>query len=67
MSTTNYGLWYQGRQELDRVLDIHVFVDVHRVGDLDHRISTSGYVFNLSGGEINWMSKRQFVLALSTT
>jgi hypothetical protein len=24
------------------------------------------YVFNLFGGEISWMSKRQFVVALST-
>jgi phosphoribosyl-AMP cyclohydrolase len=36
------------------------------VGDLDHKISTSGYVFNLFGGEISWMSKRQVVVALST-
>jgi hypothetical protein len=27
----------------------------------------SGYVFNLFGQEINWMSKRQAVVALSTT
>jgi hypothetical protein len=40
------------------VLDIHGFVDVDWVGDLDHRISTSGYVFNLFGGEISWMRKR---------
>jgi hypothetical protein len=41
--TTSYGLCYQGRPGLDRVLD--------------HRRSTSGYVFNLFGGEINWMRK----------
>eukprot|EP00253_Pinus_taeda_P007147 PITA_07147 len=34
---------------------------------LDQRISTSGYVFNLFGGAINWMSKKQSVVALSTT
>jgi phosphoribosyl-AMP cyclohydrolase len=33
---------------------------------MDHKISTSGYVFNLFGGEISWMSKRQVVVALST-
>jgi hypothetical protein len=49
------------------VLDIHGFVDADWAGDLDHRRSTSGYVFNLFGGEINWMRKRQFVVALSTT
>jgi hypothetical protein len=34
---------------------------------MDRRRSTSGYVFNLFGGEINWMRKRQDVVALSTT
>jgi hypothetical protein len=29
--------------------------------------SRSGYVFNLFGGEISWMSKRQVVVELSTT
>jgi hypothetical protein len=65
--TTNYGLCYQGRPGLDRVVDIHGFVDADWVGDLDRRRSTSGYVFNLFGGEISWMSKRQVVVALSTT
>jgi hypothetical protein len=36
-------------------------------GDMDRIRSTSGYVFNLFGGEISWMSKRQAVVALSTT
>ena len=49
------------------MLDIHGFVDADWAGDLDRRISTSGYVFNLFGGEISWMSKRQAVVALSTT
>jgi phosphoribosyl-AMP cyclohydrolase len=49
------------------VVDIHGFVDVDWAGDMDHRRSRSGYVFNLFGGAINWMSKRQVVVALSTT
>jgi hypothetical protein len=49
------------------VLYIHGFVDAYWVGDLDHRRSTSGYVFNMFGGAISWMSKRQVVVALSTT
>jgi hypothetical protein len=65
--TTSYGLCYQGRPRLDRVVDIHGFVDADWAGDLDHRRSTSGYVFNLFGGAISWMSKRQAVVALSTT
>eukprot|EP00253_Pinus_taeda_P023287 PITA_23287 len=31
------------------------------------RRSTGGYVFNLFGGVVSWMSKRQSVVALSTT
>ena len=49
------------------MLDIHGFVDAEWAGDLDRRRSTSGYVFNLFGGEISWMRKRQDVVALSTT
>ena len=49
------------------MLNIHGFVDADWVGDLDHRRYTSGYVFNLFGGAISWMSKRQAVVALSTT
>jgi hypothetical protein len=55
--TTSYGLCYQGRPGLDKVLDIHGFVDANWAGDLDHMISTSGYVFNLFGEAIRWMSK----------
>ena len=46
---------------------IHGFVDVEWVGDMDQRRSTSGYVFSLFGGVFRWMSKIQFVVALSTT
>jgi len=45
---------------------VHGLVDADLDGDLDHIISTSGYVFNLFGGVINWMSKKQVVVALST-
>eukprot|EP00253_Pinus_taeda_P003596 PITA_03596 len=65
--TSDYGLCYQGRPGLDKVLDIRGFVDADWVVDLDQRRSTSGYVFNLFGGAISWMSKKQFVVALSTT
>eukprot|EP00253_Pinus_taeda_P004760 PITA_04760 len=41
--------------------------DYDWAGDLDQRRSTSGYVFNLFGGAVSWMSKKQSVVALSTT
>ena len=63
---TDHAICYQGRVGPDKVLDVHGFVDVDWARDLDHRRSTSGYVFNLFGGVISWMSKKQAVVALST-
>ena len=65
--TTDHAIYYQGRDGPDRVLDVHGFVDVVWDGDLDNRRSTSGYVFNLFRGVISWISKKQVVVALSTT
>jgi len=65
--TSDYGLCYQGRPGLDKVFDIHGFVDLDGAEDLDQRRSTSGYVFNLFGGAVSWMNKKQYVVALSTT
>jgi hypothetical protein len=45
--TASYGLFYQGRLRLDRLVDIHGFVDADWAGDLDHMRSTSGYAFNM--------------------
>jgi len=64
--TSDCGLCYQGRPGLDRVLDIHGFLDADWVEDLDQRRSTSGYVFNLFGGAVSWMNKRQSAVALLT-
>eukprot|EP00253_Pinus_taeda_P005657 PITA_05657 len=65
--TSDYGLCYQGSSGLDIKLDIHAFLDVDWARDLDERRSTRGYAFNLFGGAVNWMRKKQFVVALSTT
>jgi hypothetical protein len=40
--TASYGLCYQGRLGLNRVLDIHGFVDADWVGDPDRRRSKVG-------------------------
>ena len=55
--TSDYGLCYQGRQGLYRVLDIRGFV-ADWVGYLDYIRYTSAYVFNLFGGVVSWMSKK---------
>ena len=54
------------KTRIGKVLDIHGFVDADWAGDLDQRRSTSGYVFNLFGGAISWMIKKQSIVALST-
>jgi hypothetical protein len=40
-------------------------VDFDWVGDIDRRRSMRRYMFQLIGGEVNWMSKRQVVVSLS--
>ena len=42
-------------------------VDADWAVDLDQRRSTIGCVFNLFGGAVSWMTKKQSVVELSTT
>ena len=65
--TTNDAICYQERLGPCKVIDVQGFIDVEWDGGLDHIRYTSGYVFNLFGGAIHWMSKRQAIVALSTT
>eukprot|EP00253_Pinus_taeda_P016724 PITA_16724 len=69
-------LWLNQRKYVDTILQrfnmqdskpVNVPIPVDWAGDLDQRRSTSGYVFNLFGGAVSWMSKKQSVVALSTT
>ena len=54
------------KTRIGQSVDIHGFVDADWAGDLDQRRSTSRYVFNLFGGPVSWMSKKNSVVALST-
>ena len=65
--TTNHGIYYQGRAGPDKVLDVHGFFNANRAGDMGHIRSTGEYVFNLFGGAISWINKKQDIVALSTT
>jgi hypothetical protein len=42
------------------------YVDSDMVGDKDSRRSSTGYVFNIGGTSISWISKLQKVVSLST-
>jgi len=66
--TSEYSICYHGNVTGPlHSVDIHGFVDLDLAGDINSRRSTSAYVFTLFGGAISWMSKRQLVVALSTT
>ena len=43
------------------------YSDADYAGDMNDRHSTTGLVFTLAGGAISWISKKQQVVALSTT
>ena len=60
--TINLGILYtkQGSKECIG------FSDADWAGDLDNRKSTSGYLFQISGGPVSWRSKKQSSVALST-
>ena len=64
--TIDHAIYYQGKDGPDKVLGVHGFIDADWDEDLDYRISTSGYVFNLFGGAITWMSMKRDVVALLT-
>ena len=60
--SSDYGMCYQGRLGLD----IRGFVDEDFSRDLYHRRYTSGYVFNLFGGEVSWMKKIHSIVVISS-
>lgn len=61
--TLDYGIWYKRGS----AAELKVFTDSDYAGDVDGRKSTSGYTFMMSGGAVAWSSKKQSVVALSTT
>lgn len=48
-------------------LTLEAYCDADYAGDLETRRSTTGYVIFYGGGPISWCSKRQPIVALSTT
>nr|GEW91104.1 copia-type polyprotein [Tanacetum cinerariifolium] len=61
--TLDYGIWYRrgGKGEME------VFTDSDFAGDWNDRKSTSGYLVLWDGAAITWSSKKQSVVALSST
>ena len=48
-------------------VDLIAYTDADWAGDKIQRKSTSGYVFQMGGSSTTWISKRQSIVALSTT
>ena len=42
-------------------------MDANWVGNISDRRSTSGFMFSLGSATINWSSKKQLIVALSST
>ena len=61
--TLDHGLTFVGGQGIR----LEGFCDSDFAGDVVERKSTSGYVFRFCGGTISWSSKRQSVVAKSST
>lgn len=61
--TQNYGLWYPR----DTNLTLHAYTDEDWAGSVDDRKSTSGGAFFMCSRLVSWFSKKQSLIALSTT
>lgn len=48
-------------------MKLMAYTDSDYAGDLNDRRSTAGFVFMMASGAISWASKKQSVVALSTT
>ncbi|KAK2366240.1 putative mitochondrial protein [Trifolium repens] len=48
-------------------LKVQGYVDADFAGEVDHRRSTTGYIFTVGTTAISWMSRIQKIVALSTT
>ena len=59
-STVNHGLLYSRSSS-----DCLGYSDSDWGGDLDDRMSTSGFVFHIRGGPVSWQSRKQSCVALS--
>lgn len=61
--TLTNGIFYTNNNNMNLV----GYTDSDWAGDIETRKSTSGYAFHLGTGAISWSSKKQPVVALSTT
>ena len=63
--TIDYGITFDGNKQAD--VELKGYVDADWGSNLNGRKSQSGYLFTLCGGVMSWASKKQSVVALSST
>lgn len=61
--TSDYVLVYKAEAKNK----MHAYTDADYASEIDKRRSCSGFVVKLAGGAINWHSKRQEIVAVSST
>ena len=63
--TLHYGLKFEAKDKAD--ISIKGYVDADWAGDVTTRKSTSGYIFQLGNVTVSWKTKKQTIIALSST
>jgi ribonuclease HI len=48
-------------------IKVQGYVDADSAGEVDHRTSTTGYIFTVGTTAVSWMSRLQKIVAISTT
>ena len=61
--TLNLAIRYQKLEDEELI----GYTDADWAGDLDNRHSTTGNIFMMGGGPVSWLSKKQAIVALSTS
>ncbi len=61
--TLKCGIFYEAKSQLQ----VHGYTDTYWAGNVLDRRSTSGFMFSFGNGAINWSSKKQPTIALSST
>ena len=64
--TLDKGISYSAKKEKDGI-HLEEYCDADFAGDEENRKSTSGFIILLGGGPVSWSSKKQTVVAQSTT
>ena len=67
-TTKNMGILYTGEPNLTSAIsELACYTDSDWGGDRDKRRSTGGFVLTLCGGAVSWKTRKQDIVALSTT